>query len=148
MHRATGQKLGLTPMQATKVARGYRASAVELKQVVNEKGETVGRLNDFILGKDGNNYVILAIDDFTGLTGELVAVPFKNLKLDDPSGNTVLPGASNANLTVANCGMFKIAEDLDVTPILARTLTWTEIGGGASIIFDLRIVALSEEPES
>jgi sporulation protein YlmC with PRC-barrel domain len=83
-------------MQATKVARGYRASALELKQVVNEKGETVGRLNDFILGKDGNNYVILAVDDFTGLTGELVAVPFKNLKLDDPSGNTVLPRASNS----------------------------------------------------
>jgi hypothetical protein len=34
-----------------------------------------------------------------------------------------------------------------VTPILARTLTWTEIGGGASIIFDLRIAAVSEEPE-
>jgi hypothetical protein len=31
--------------------------------------------------------------------------------------------------------------------MLARTLTWTEIGGGASIIFDLRIVAVSEEPE-
>ena len=34
-----------------------------------------------------------------------------------------------------------------MTPILARTLTWTEIGGGASIIFDLRIAVVSEEPE-
>jgi hypothetical protein len=33
-----------------------------------------------------------------------------------------------------------------VTPILARTLTWVEIGGGASIIFDLRIGAVAEEP--
>jgi sporulation protein YlmC with PRC-barrel domain len=98
MHRAAGQEIGLTPMQATEVARGYRASALELKQVANEKGETVGRINDFIFGKDGNNYVILAVGDFTGLNGELVAVPFKNLKLDDPSGNIVLPGASRAVL--------------------------------------------------
>jgi hypothetical protein len=34
-----------------------------------------------------------------------------------------------------------------VTPILARTLTWVEIGaGGASIIFDLRMGAVAEEP--
>jgi sporulation protein YlmC with PRC-barrel domain len=98
MQRAAGQEIGLTPMQATEVARGYRASALELKQVANEKGETVGRINDFIFGKDGNNYVILAVGDFTGLSGELVAVPFKNFKLDDPSGNIVLPGASRAAL--------------------------------------------------
>src|ERR1700724_358816 len=79
MHRAAGQEIGLTPMQATEVARGYRAGALELKQVVNEKGETIGRINDFIFGKDGNNYVILAIGDFTGLSGELIAVPFNSL---------------------------------------------------------------------
>jgi hypothetical protein len=66
--------------------------------VVNEKGETIGRINDFIFGKDGNNYVILAVGDFTGLSGELVAVPLNNLKLDDPSGNIILPGASRAAL--------------------------------------------------
>jgi hypothetical protein len=31
-------------------------------------------------------------------------------------------------------------------PILARSLTWTELGSDASIIFDLRIAAVSEEP--
>jgi hypothetical protein len=30
MHRAAGQEIGLTAMQATEVARGYRASALEL----------------------------------------------------------------------------------------------------------------------
>ena len=98
MHRAAGQEIGLTAMQATEVARGYRASALELKQVVNEKGETIGRINDFIFGKDGNDYVVLAVGDFTGLNGELVAIPFHSLKLDDPSGNIVLPGASRAAL--------------------------------------------------
>ena len=32
-----------------------------------------------------------------------------------------------------------------MTPILARSMTWTEVGGGASIIFDLRIDAVAEE---
>jgi sporulation protein YlmC with PRC-barrel domain len=96
MYRAAGQEIGLTPMQATEVARGYRAGALELKPVVNEKGETIGRINDFIFGKDGNNYVALAVGDFTGLNGELIAIPFNSLKLDDPSGNIILPGASRA----------------------------------------------------
>jgi sporulation protein YlmC with PRC-barrel domain len=98
MHRAAGQEIGLTPMQATEVARGYRAGALQLKHVVNEKGETIGRINDFIFGKDGNNYVVLAVGDFTGLNGELIAISFNSLKLDDPSGNIILPGASRAAL--------------------------------------------------
>jgi hypothetical protein len=32
-----------------------------------------------------------------------------------------------------------------VTPILARSMTWTEVSGGASIIFDLRIAAVAGE---
>jgi len=52
----------------------------------------------FHLRKDGNTYAILAVGDFTGLGGHLIAVPFRNLKLDDPSGYVVLPGASRSAL--------------------------------------------------
>jgi hypothetical protein len=31
------------------------------------------------------------VGDSTGLTGQLVAIPFRSLTLDDPSGNIVLP---------------------------------------------------------
>jgi hypothetical protein len=95
---AAAQEVGLTPMEATEVARGYRAETLKLKPVVNEKNETIGRINDFIFGKDGNIYVVLAVGDFTGLSGHLVAVPFRNLKLDDPSSYVVLPGATRAAL--------------------------------------------------
>jgi PRC-barrel domain len=98
VEHAKAQEIGLTPMQTTEVARGYRAGALQLDQVVNDKGEKIGRINDFIFGKDGNDYVVLAVGDFTGLNGELVAIPFHSLKLDDPSGNIVLPGASRASL--------------------------------------------------
>jgi hypothetical protein len=95
---AAAQEVALTPLQATEVARGYRAETLKLKPVVNDKNETIGRINDFIFGKDGNIYVVLAVGDFTGLSGHLIAIPFRNLKLDDPSGYTVLPGASRGAL--------------------------------------------------
>src|SRR6202158_4447710 len=96
--RAAAQEVALTPMQATEVARGYRAETLKLKPVVNDKNETIGRINDFIFGKDGNIYVVLAVGDFTGVGGHLIAIPFRSLKLDDPSGDIVLPGVSRAAL--------------------------------------------------
>jgi hypothetical protein len=92
------QEIALTPLQATEVAKGYRAEALKLKPVVNDKNDTIGRINDFIFGKDGSIFVVIAVGDFTGLIGQLVAIPFRSLKLDDPSGNIVLPGASRAAL--------------------------------------------------
>jgi hypothetical protein len=96
--RALAQEVALTPMQATEVARGYRAETLKLKPVVNDKNETIGRINDFIFGKDGNIYVVLAVGDFTGVGGHLIAIPFRSLKLDDPGGDIVLPGVSRAAL--------------------------------------------------
>jgi hypothetical protein len=98
MDHAAAQEVALTPLEATEVARGYRAETIRLKSVVNDKNETIGRINDFVFGKDGNIYAILAVGDFTGLGGHLIAVPFRNLKLDDPSGYVVLPGASRSAL--------------------------------------------------
>ena len=45
-----------------------------------------------------NNYVVLDVGDYTGLNGALIAIPFNSLKLGDPSGNIILPGASRAAL--------------------------------------------------
>jgi hypothetical protein len=93
--RAGAQEVALAPLDNAEVARGYRAEALKLKPVVNEKNETIGRINDFIFSKDGSNiYVVLAVDDYAGPGNHLVAIPFRNLKLDDPSGYVVLPGAS------------------------------------------------------
>jgi hypothetical protein len=96
--RGVAQEVALTPLQATEVAKGYRADALKLKPVVNDKNDTVGRVKDFIFGKDGSIFIVLAVGDLTGLAGQLVAIPFHSLKMDDPSGNIVLPGASRAAL--------------------------------------------------
>ena len=96
--RAAAQEVALTPLESKEVAKGYRADALKLKTVVNDKGETIGRISDFVFGKDNNIYVVLGVGDFTGLTGQLIAIPLHALKLDDPSDNIVLPGASRAAL--------------------------------------------------
>ena len=96
--RAAAQEVGLTPLETTEVARGYRAETLKLKPVVNDKSERIGRIDDFVFGKDGNIYAILAVGNLTGLGGHLIAVPFRNLRLDDPSGYVVLPGASRSAL--------------------------------------------------
>jgi hypothetical protein len=97
--RAAAQEVGLAPLDVKEVARGYRAEALKLKPVANEKSQVLGKISDFIFSKDGSNiFVVLAVDDFAGPGSHLIAIPFRSLKLDDPSGYLVLPGASAAAL--------------------------------------------------
>ena len=97
--RATAQEVGLAPLDVKEVARGYRAEALKLKPIANEKSQVLGKISDFIFSKDGTNiFVVLAVDDFPGPGSHLIAIPFRSIKLDDPSGYLVLPGASAAAL--------------------------------------------------
>ena len=97
--RATSQEVGLAPLDVKEVARGYRAEALKLKPIANEKSQVLGKISDFIFSKDGSNiFVVLAVDDFPGPGSHLIAIPFRSIKLDDPSGYLVLPGASAAAL--------------------------------------------------
>ena len=96
---ATAQEVGLAPLDVKEVARGYRAEALKLKPIANEKSQVLGKISDFIFSKDGSNiFVVLAVDDFPGPGSHLIAIPFRSIKLDDPSGYLVLPGASRAAL--------------------------------------------------
>src|SRR6201991_4181436 len=82
---ATAQEVDLATIDAKSVAKGYRGDALRLRSVVNDRGEAIGRIDDFIFGRDnGQVFAVLSVGDFTGLSGNLVAVPFRSLKLDDP----------------------------------------------------------------
>ena len=96
--RAAAQEIGLTPLEATEVAKGYSADEIKFRSVVDDKHERIGRINDFIFGKDGNIYAVLAITGSTGLYDHLVAIPLRQLKLDDSPDYVVLPGASRTAL--------------------------------------------------
>jgi hypothetical protein len=97
--RATAQEVDLAPLDVKEVARGYRAEALKLKPIANEKSQVLGKISDFIFSKDGSNiFVVLAVDDFAEPGSHLIAIPFRSIKLDDPSGYLVLLGASAAAL--------------------------------------------------
>jgi sporulation protein YlmC with PRC-barrel domain len=85
-------------MESNEVARGYRAEALTLKSVINDKGEMIGRIGDLIFGENGNIYGIIAVSELVGPGGHLAAIPFRDLKLDDQRVEIVLPGASQAAL--------------------------------------------------
>jgi hypothetical protein len=95
----SAQQVTLVAPDVKEVAKGYRADDLKLRSVVNDKGDIIGHIDDFIFGRDnGPVYAVLSVGDFDGFDGELVAVPFKSLKLDDPSGKVLLPGASREAL--------------------------------------------------
>lgn len=83
----------------SKTSQRAIAAALEHRTVVNDKGEIIGQIDDFIFSRDdGQVFVVLSVGDFTVLSGNLVAAPFRSLKFDDPLGSIVLPGASRAAL--------------------------------------------------
>jgi sporulation protein YlmC with PRC-barrel domain len=96
---APAQEVSLVKLDVKEVAKGYRADTLKLRSVLNDKGESIGRIDDFIFSRDGGQvFAVLSVGDFTGPGGNLIAVPFRSLKLDDPSGAIILPGASRAAL--------------------------------------------------
>src|ERR1700731_1040114 len=57
--RATAQEVGLAPLDVKEVARGYRAEALKLKPIANEKSQVLGKISDFIFSKDGVRIMIM-----------------------------------------------------------------------------------------
>uniref|UniRef100_UPI0031018798 PRC-barrel domain-containing protein n=1 Tax=Neorhizobium sp. EC2-8 TaxID=3129230 RepID=UPI0031018798 len=94
------QEVGLVDIEVKDVAKGFRAETLKLKTVVNEKGEAIGKIDDFIFSRDGGQvFVVLAVGDLTGLHGNLIAVPFQKLQFGDGANKVVLPGATREALT-------------------------------------------------
>jgi len=54
---AAAQEVGLAPLDVKEVARGYRAEALKLKPVVNDKNETIGKISDYIFSKEGTTFM-------------------------------------------------------------------------------------------
>lgn len=86
--------VGMGIMEVREVANGYSAKKQILgRQVFNENGEAVGRIDDVIVTPDASiSYAILGAGGFLGVRRHDVAVP---VGLFQVSGdNLVLPGAT------------------------------------------------------
>ena len=87
------QTVQLTKVDVVKVATGFRASKVIGSPVVNEAGDTVGKVDDIIIGQEGKTpFVVLAVGGFLGIGDKLIVMPYEQLRTMDKK--ILLPGAT------------------------------------------------------
>ncbi len=89
----------LTGVNAETVATtGYRATKLLGASIYNDKGEDIGKLEDFIVGSDDSvSVAIIGVGGFLGVDERMVAVPVEVLEMND-KGQLQLSGASKQQL--------------------------------------------------
>jgi hypothetical protein len=80
-----------------KLAAGYRSSKVVGSSVVNDANETIGKIDDLLVSRDGKQpYAVLSIGGFLGMGTRLVVVPYDTPKFSD--NKVMLPGGTKEGL--------------------------------------------------
>ena len=92
------QSVELLKVDVTIVAKGHRISKLLSSNVMNDKNEKVGTLDDVIVDHDRNLFAVLQVGGFLGINTRLVAVPYQSLVIDDAGKKIELPGASRDEL--------------------------------------------------
>ena len=91
------QSVEITKVDVQKVAAGYRASKVVGSSVVNDANQTIGKIDDLLVTRDGKEpYVVLSVGGFLGMGTRLVVIRYDSLKFAD--NKIVLPGGTKDGL--------------------------------------------------
>ncbi len=91
------QSVEIVKVDVQKVAAGYRASKIIGNSVLNDAHETIGKIDELLVTRDGKEpYVVLSIGGFLGMGTHMVVVRYDSLKFDD--NEIVLPGGSKDGL--------------------------------------------------
>ena len=91
------QSVEITKVDVQKVAAGYRASKVVGSSVVNDANQTIGKIDDLLVTRDGKEpYVVLSVGGFLGMGTHMVVIRYDNLKFAD--NKIVLPGGTKDGL--------------------------------------------------
>ena len=91
------QTIEIAKVDVQKVAGGYRAFKVIGSSVVNDAKETIGKIDDLLVTRDGKEpYAVLSIGGFLGMGTHLVIVRYDSLTFAD--NKIVLPGGSKDGL--------------------------------------------------
>ena len=112
--RAQGdaQTIQLVKVDVQKLSTGYRVSKIMGSHVLNDKGETIGTMDDLIFMRaaekslvdrivDPNDdkisaYAVISVGGFLGLGTRLIAIPYGNLRVEE--NKITLPGATKEGL--------------------------------------------------
>ncbi|HTS81744.1 MAG TPA: PRC-barrel domain-containing protein [Myxococcaceae bacterium] len=103
-----GVVLGVTVTESEALAFGYRISKLLHSQVWNDKGEKIGKTEDFIVKPDGRvTFAIIDVGGFLGIGAHRVAIPVSQIAAVKP--HVVVPGATKDALKALP--EFKYAKD-------------------------------------
>ena len=87
----------VSQVNVTVLADGYRTSKLIGAPVVNDAGETIGKIDDLLVARnDRVLYSVLSVGGFLGVGSKLVAVPYQALQISDTK--LVLPGGNKDQL--------------------------------------------------
>jgi len=79
------------------VAAGYRASKVIGSNILNDANETIGKIDDLLVTRNGKDpYAVLSIGGFLGMGTHMVVVRYDSLKFAD--NKILLPGGTKDGL--------------------------------------------------
>lgn len=91
------QIVGMPRLDPTTLAMGFRASKLIGLAVANDAGETIGRIHDVIISREGvASRAVVAVGGFIGIGSRLVLVPYSDLRFTE--SRATLPGGSLAAL--------------------------------------------------
>jgi len=93
------QSVQIEKVDVSTVAAGYRASKVIGESVMNDAGDTIGKIDDLLVTRDGKEpYAVLSVGGFLGMGTHLVVVRYDSLKFAD-NNKIVLPGGTKDGLS-------------------------------------------------
>jgi hypothetical protein len=91
------QSVEITKVDVKTVAAGYRASKVIGSSVVNDANETIGKIDDLLVTRDGKEpYAVLSVGGFLSMGTRLVVIRYDSLKF--AANKIVLPGGTKDGL--------------------------------------------------
>jgi hypothetical protein len=91
------QSVEITKVDVQKVAAGYRASKVIGSKVVNDANQTIGKIDDLLVTRDGKEpYAVLSVGGFLGMGTRMVVVRYDSLKFSE--NKIELPGGTKDGL--------------------------------------------------
>jgi hypothetical protein len=95
--QGTPQSVTIFRVDPVGVASGYRASKVIGANVVNDRGDGIGKIDDVIISSDGKApYAVLSVGGFLGVGSRLVLVRYQDLNF--ANNKVTLAGASKEQL--------------------------------------------------
>jgi hypothetical protein len=91
------QAVEITKVDVQRVAAGYRASKVIGSSIINEANESIGKIDDLLVTRDGKEpYAVLSVGGFLGMGTRLVVIRYDSLKFAD--NKIMLPGGTKDGL--------------------------------------------------